>query len=72
MRIRAKMNTSDNMTDPLLIKQQFSYDLQRLIENYVKETGIRITKIDVEWEPVFYKEDKDTVKNIYIDCKFRI
>ena len=57
MRIRAKMNTSDNMTDPLLIKQQFSYDLQRLIENYVKETGIRITKIDVEWEPVFYKED---------------
>ena len=72
MRIRAKMNTSDNMTDPLLIKQQFSYDLQRLIENYVKETGIRITKIDVEWEPVFYKENKDIVKNIYIDCKFRI
>lgn len=60
------------MTDPLLIKQQFSYDLQRLIENYVKETGIRITKIDVEWAPVFYKEDEDIVKNIYIDCKFRI
>lgn len=60
------------MTDPLLIKQQFSYELQRLIENYVKATGIRITKIDVEWEPVFYKEDEDIVRNIYIDCKFRI
>lgn len=43
------------MTDPLLIKQEFSYDLQKLIENYVKETGIRITKIDVAWEPLIYK-----------------
>lgn len=60
------------MTDPLLIKQEFSYDLQRLIENYVKETGIRITKIDVAWEPLIYKTDKDLVKEIYIDCKFRI
>lgn len=60
------------MTDPLLIKQEFSYDLQKLIENYVKETGIRITKIDVAWEPLIYKTDKDLVKEIYIDCKFRI
>lgn len=32
------------MTDPLLIKQQFSADLQKLIQDYVDNTGIRITK----------------------------
>lgn len=60
------------MTDPLLIKQQFSADLQKLIQDYVDNTGIRITKIDVAWEPLIYKTDKDLVKEIYIDCKFRI
>lgn len=60
------------MTDPLLIKQQFSSDLQKLIQDYVDNTGIRITKIDVAWEPLIYKTDKDLVKEIYIDCKFRI
>ena len=60
------------MTDQLLIKQQFSSDLQKLIQDYVDNTGIRITKIDVAWEPLIYKTDKDLVKEIYIDCKFRI
>lgn len=60
------------MTDPLLIKHQFSADLQKLVQDYVNNTGIRITKIDVAWEPLIYKTDKDLVKEIYIDCKFRI
>lgn len=60
------------MTDPLLIKQQFSADLQRLVQDYVDKTGIRITKIDVDWHNTFYKTDKDLVSEIYIDCKFRI
>lgn len=62
------------MTDPLLIKQQLSSDLQKLVQDYVNTTGIRITKIDVDWyeHEVFYKADKDLVSKIYIDCKFRI
>jgi len=61
-----------NMTDPLLIKQQFSADLQKLIQGYVNKTGIRITNINIDWHYEFYKTDKDLVKEIYIDCKFRI
>lgn len=38
------------MTDPLLIKQQFSADLQKLIQGYVNKTGIRITNINIDEE----------------------
>lgn len=66
------MNKYEKITEPLLIKQQFSADLQKLVQYYVDRTGIRITKIDVYWHSTFYKSDLDLVKEIYIDCKFRI
>jgi len=66
------MNKSENMTETLLIKQQFSADLQKLIQDYTDRTGIRITNINVDWHHLFYETDKDLVNKIYVECKFRI
>jgi citrate lyase gamma subunit len=65
------MNKSENITDALLIKKQFSVELQRLIQDYVNNTGIRITNVSVDWHhAISYKADKYYVGKIYVDCKF--
>lgn len=52
-------------------KEKFNLAIESAIQNFVDETGIRVYGIEVTWNDTIYKEDKDIVKNIYTNCKFR-